>query len=212
MRVSGFSFALSLPDCRPASMDFSIQRNGGLWQWQMPLMLVLSENVRQPSFRHIWHRLAIAQTSLALHSPRTNSPRFALNLVFRTFSSIHIGLMPLQAHRRKRIEKNPRTREAARLQTKGKSIQLGTSTTLNFAAMEYSIEPIPTWALLYLINSDPSGLNEEEIGSIEKWCRESHLSVLGTATDEEGECGPYFTHYPAFGLPADVMDCHVIIH
>lgn len=78
--------------------------------------------------------------------------------------------------------------------------------------MEYSIKPIPTWTLPYLINSDPSGLNEEEIESIEKWCRENHLSVLGTATDEEGECEPYFTHYPAFGLPADVMDCHVIIH
>ncbi|MCI6373557.1 MAG: hypothetical protein MR792_09880 [Paraprevotella sp.] len=26
----------------------------------------------------------------------------------------------------------------------------------------------------------------------------------------EGECHPYFSHFPAFGLPAEVTDCHVM--
>ena len=78
--------------------------------------------------------------------------------------------------------------------------------------MEYSIERIPTWALCYLINSDPSGLNEEDIKMIDKWCKENGISVLSTASDQEGESEPYFTHYPAFGLPTDVVDCNVSIY
>ncbi|WP_418683213.1 DUF6926 domain-containing protein [Alistipes putredinis] len=25
------------------------------------------------------------------------------------------------------------------------------------------------------------------------------------------KCFPYFSHYPAFGLPAEVVDCHVMV-
>ena len=79
--------------------------------------------------------------------------------------------------------------------------------------MEYSIEPIPTWALCYLINSDPSELTDENIETVDKWCKENGISVLSTASDQEGENSePYFSHYPAFGLPTDVVDCHVIIY
>lgn len=78
--------------------------------------------------------------------------------------------------------------------------------------MEYSTEKIPTWALCYLINSDPSGLDNEEIELIDKWCDENHISVVSTAEDEQGESEPYFTHYPAFGLPTDVIDCNVIVY
>lgn len=31
-----------------------------------------------------------------------------------------------------------------------------------------------------------------------------------TASEAEGECNPYFSHFPAFGLPAEVTDCHVM--
>lgn len=34
---------------------------------------------------------------------------------------------------------------------------------------------------------------------------------ITTATEQEGECFPYFSHYPAFGLPAEVVDCHVMV-
>ncbi len=78
--------------------------------------------------------------------------------------------------------------------------------------MEYSIERIPTWALCYLINSDPSGLNEEDTETVDKWCNENKISVVCTAYDKEGECEPYFTHYPAFGLPTDVIDCNVTVY
>lgn len=79
--------------------------------------------------------------------------------------------------------------------------------------MKYSTEPLPIWALSYLINSDPSGLNDEDIAIIDKWCEENNISVVCTASDKEGEeCEPYFTHYSAFGLPTDVIDCHVIVY
>lgn len=78
--------------------------------------------------------------------------------------------------------------------------------------MDYTIERIPTWALCYLINSDPTGLTDEEIAMIDRWYAENNVTDICTAIGQEGECYPYFTHYPAFGLPAEVVDCHVMIH
>lgn len=79
--------------------------------------------------------------------------------------------------------------------------------------MEYSIRPIPTWALCYLINSDPGELDNEDIETVDKWCKENGISVLSTTSDQEGESSEsYFTHNPAFGLPTDVVDCNVIIY
>ena len=62
-----------------------------------------------------------------------------------------------------------------------------------------TIEKIPTWALCYIINGDPTGLSDE------KWQVEivSPLSQDGNAS---------FSHYPAFGLPAEVEECKVIYH
>lgn len=78
--------------------------------------------------------------------------------------------------------------------------------------MEHSIERIPTWALCYLINSDPGGLNEEDIETVDKWCDENSISVVCTTSDKEGECEPYFSRCPAFGLPTDVIDCNVTVY
>lgn len=78
--------------------------------------------------------------------------------------------------------------------------------------MTYSTEALPTWALCYLINADPSGLTDEEINEVDNWCKDNNVSVVCTASDQEGESEPYFTHYPAFGLPCDVIDCNVIIY
>ena len=53
-----------------------------------------------------------------------------------------------------------------------------------------TIEKIPTWALCYIINGDPTEIV-------------SPLSQDGNAS---------FSHYPAFGLPAEVEECKVIYH
>lgn len=76
--------------------------------------------------------------------------------------------------------------------------------------MDFTTTPIPTWALCYLINSDPSGLTDEEITMIDKWSAENNVMTVCTASEQEGECFPYFTHYPAFGLPTEVVDCNVM--
>ena len=58
-----------------------------------------------------------------------------------------------------------------------------------------TIEKIPTWALCYIINGDPTGLSDEDIkmvdGFMQKWQVEivSPLSQDGNAS---------FSHYPAF--------------
>jgi hypothetical protein len=72
------------------------------------------------------------------------------------------------------------------------------------------IEPIPTWALCYLINGDPTGLTDDEIAMIDKWYADNKVQTVTTASEAEGECHPYFSHFPAFGLPAEVTDCHVM--
>lgn len=73
--------------------------------------------------------------------------------------------------------------------------------------MEKSIERIPTWALGFLINSDPTGLTDEEIAMIDKWYEKNNVIDVCTLGGQEGEHEPYFSHYPAFGLPAEVLDC-----
>ncbi len=71
-------------------------------------------------------------------------------------------------------------------------------------------EPIPTWALCYLINGDPTGLKDDEIAMIDKWYADNKVQTVTTASEAEGECNPYFSHFPAFGLPAEVTDCNVM--
>ena len=47
--------------------------------------------------------------------------------------------------------------------------------------MEFSTEPIPTWALCYLINDDRSGLTDEEIAMIDKWYTDNKVMSVTTA-------------------------------
>ena len=77
--------------------------------------------------------------------------------------------------------------------------------------MEFTTEKIPTWALCYLIYGDASNLTDEDIAIADKWCEANKVSSVCAPDTQEGECIPYFTHYPAFGLPTDVIDCHVMI-
>lgn len=77
--------------------------------------------------------------------------------------------------------------------------------------MDFTVGPISTWALCYLINDDRSGLTEDEIPMIDRWYSSNKVVTITTANEDYGECHPYFSHYPAFGLPTEVIDCSVMI-
>lgn len=66
------------------------------------------------------------------------------------------------------------------------------------------VEPIPDWALGYLINGDPSGLEDEDIEMIDDWQRRSGIGTVVCPNDDDE---PYFTSHPAFGKACDVYDC-----
>lgn len=77
--------------------------------------------------------------------------------------------------------------------------------------MDFTVEPIPTWALCYLINGDSEGLTETDKALADEWWEQNNVVTVSPASDEEGNSHPYFTHYPAFGMASDVMDCHVMV-
>lgn len=64
----------------------------------------------------------------------------------------------------------------------------------------------------YIINGDTTGLTDEEILMIDKWQSEWNVQVVSPVTDEDedGNAQPYFSHYPLFGLPAEVEDCEIL--
>ncbi len=77
--------------------------------------------------------------------------------------------------------------------------------------MEFSIEPIPVWAMCYLVNADTEGITDEEKAIIDEWWERNNVVTVSLATDEDGSSHPYFSHYPAFGLGSDVIDCNVMM-
>ena len=78
--------------------------------------------------------------------------------------------------------------------------------------MEFMTEPIPAWALCYLINGDSTGLTESDIALIDTWYADNKVQTITTATENEGNCYPYFSHFPAFGLATEVVDCVVMTY
>lgn len=69
-----------------------------------------------------------------------------------------------------------------------------------------SVEPIPTWALCYIVNGDASGLTDEEIGMINDYMQYNNIEIISPREDE------YFSYFPAFGLAAEVVDCDVLYY
>jgi hypothetical protein len=65
--------------------------------------------------------------------------------------------------------------------------------------------PIPTWALCYLINGDPSGLTDDEVALVDKECLD--LEVICPS-----DYYPYFSTSPLFGSPCEVVDCDVLLY
>lgn len=72
-----------------------------------------------------------------------------------------------------------------------------------------STEKIPTWALCYLFNDDPTGLTEEDIKDADNFCNSFHAKGALVFDIPNEDASPYFTSVPAFGLPTDVMDIDV---
>lgn len=77
--------------------------------------------------------------------------------------------------------------------------------------MEFTIEKIPVWAACYLINGTTDNLSDEDKAIIDKWWEQNNVVMVSPATDEEGSSHPYFSHFPAFGLGSDVIDCNVMM-
>lgn len=76
-----------------------------------------------------------------------------------------------------------------------------------------SIEKIPTYALPYLVNGDPTNLTDEEQQEIDDIITEQHIELVVPITDsDEGSLEPYFSSVPFFGLPTEVEDCIIIFH
>lgn len=75
--------------------------------------------------------------------------------------------------------------------------------------MNKSIEKIPTWSLCYLINGDATELTTEEIQMIDRWINEWKVQIVSPITDKDSNVQPYFSHYPLFGLPAEVEDSDI---
>ena len=73
--------------------------------------------------------------------------------------------------------------------------------------MNKTTEKIPTWSLCYLINGDATGLTDEEIEMVNKWCCEWCIQAISPNTDKDGEPHPYFSPSPLFGYPCEVEDC-----
>ena len=77
--------------------------------------------------------------------------------------------------------------------------------------MEFTIEKIPVWAVCSLINGTTDNLSDEDKAIIDKWWEQNNVVTVSPATDEEGSSHPYFSHFPAFGLGSDVIDCNVMM-
>ncbi len=76
----------------------------------------------------------------------------------------------------------------------------------------YSELPIPEYALSYLINDDPSALEDGEIKMVDEYIKGFEIKegqYMTVNIDSENEA--YFTNSPEFGLPCNVVDCEILI-
>ena len=77
--------------------------------------------------------------------------------------------------------------------------------------MNKTVEKIPTWSLPYLINGDSTGLETDEINFIDKWVKDWGVEIVSPLTDENNNyIDSYFSSYPLFGLPCEVVDCDIL--
>jgi hypothetical protein len=74
---------------------------------------------------------------------------------------------------------------------------------------------IPEWALPYLINGDPSGLEPVDVLTVSRWLRtfdEIAERLDGTVyVETDGGAFSFFSSSPAFGLPTTCENGAVLI-
>ena len=74
--------------------------------------------------------------------------------------------------------------------------------------MNKTVEKIPKCSFGYIFNGDMTGLTDEEVRLIDEALKRIGAELVCTPLDEEVQ--PYFTRYPLFGLPTDVVDCVIL--
>jgi hypothetical protein len=78
---------------------------------------------------------------------------------------------------------------------------------------EYSLK-MPGHSICYLINNDPSELEDKEIKEIDNYMKQYYQEakeVKGYVIFSPGEEESYFCRSPEFGLPGMVIDCTLLI-
>jgi hypothetical protein len=85
--------------------------------------------------------------------------------------------------------------------------------------VDYIKEDVPEWALSYLVNSDASGLEDEEIEEIDDWYNhmasrlmEQYPCVVDLVFNDEEYYGDNFTPYPAFGKACNTVQCAFVAY
>lgn len=79
---------------------------------------------------------------------------------------------------------------------------------------EYTDLAIPNYALPYLVNDDPSGLNSNDLAMITRYMQpfyEEAEKVSGHVIFSPGEEIGEFKMRPEFGLGCDVSRCTILI-
>ena len=66
---------------------------------------------------------------------------------------------------------------------------------------------LPVWALPYVVNADPSGLEEGEKRMVNRWWRS--LQRPGLIVEVVPTNASFFSHRPAFGLACEVVEATI---
>jgi hypothetical protein len=76
-------------------------------------------------------------------------------------------------------------------------------------AEELDTVDLPSYAPVYLEYGDHSGLETVDILEIDAWRTQQESKAKGQVHFEYGE-DSYFSTTPAFGLPADCIECKIV--
>ena len=69
------------------------------------------------------------------------------------------------------------------------------------------IEPIPEWALCYIVNGDATGLTDDEIKMVDEFLELTHYEII-TPCDLADPC---FRRFPSFGMATTCIDCDCLL-
>ena len=75
--------------------------------------------------------------------------------------------------------------------------------------MKLTLEKIPEYMMPFFINDDTEGYTDKEINEAKEWLETSGIKEVILPSDEDYQ--PYFSGYPSFGKPCDVVDCQCVL-